>query len=287
MHLDWRQLVWFSDEQLARCDVAAVHLACASGLPGSEKIDVDRCISTLDTLAPWVARYTESCLANRLAGEAQFTEAQTRMRCLPTVVWKGGGIKYNPAKIPEDAPWDLADSFIHGAIYGEGGTCATLPVIYAAVGRRLGYPVKLATAWGPKWNHVVCRWDGPGGERFNVEVNDTGVSFPTDDYYRRFGLDREREEAGRFLKSMTPREELAGFMAERAHCWRASGSLRNCVDSFAWAAALSPKNRFFAATLKRWMLVWQGQLIRRAPPAFPAISLLPGVAVTRSRYLRM
>jgi hypothetical protein len=38
--LDWKQLALESDEQLASRDVAEVHLACAAGLPGAERIDV-------------------------------------------------------------------------------------------------------------------------------------------------------------------------------------------------------------------------------------------------------
>jgi hypothetical protein len=41
-------------------------------------------------------------------------------------------------KIPLDAPLDVADSFIHGIIQGNGGTCASIPVVVSAVGRRLG-----------------------------------------------------------------------------------------------------------------------------------------------------
>jgi hypothetical protein len=270
---DLSTLVRLTDEQLSRLDIAVVNLACAAGLLGSEKIDGERCIRTLDKLAGWVGRYTDHCLALRLPEETEFTEAQTRMRCLATVVWKGAGICYNPAKIPEDAPWHLADSFIHGAIYGEGGTCATLPIIYTAVGRRLGYPLKLATAWGPKWNHLFCRWDDTTGERFNVEVGFTGTSFPSDDYYRRFGLDQEREEAGLFLKSLTPREELAGFMAERAHRWRDCGQLRESADAYAWAVALSPNNRFFLNTLKMRLNDWSAKVKALTPPKFPRLSM--------------
>src|SRR5262249_48450501 len=145
--------------QLGRLDIAEVHLTCAAGLPGAENIDVKRCINALDRMADWVRGYTGHCLAKRVPGMVEFTEPKARMMCLGTVVWKGAGVHYNTAKVPEDALWDLSDSFIHGAIYGDGGTCATLPIIYTAVGRRLGYPIKLVCAWGPKWQHLFCRWD--------------------------------------------------------------------------------------------------------------------------------
>ena len=65
----------------------------------------------------------------------------------------------------------FARLFIHGIIDGPGGTCASMPVLYVAVGRRLGYPLKLVEARG----HLLLRWDDPLGQRlgtpdvFNVE----------------------------------------------------------------------------------------------------------------------
>lgn len=201
--LEFRRLALLCNEELGRYDIVETHLACAAGMPGSEKIDQARCIAEIDKLTEWVRRYTEHCLAHPELADARH-RAQRRMRCLVTVLWKGAKIRYNPAKIPDDAPWSLEDDFIHGVLYGDGGTCATLPVLYTAVGRRLGYPLKLVRSLGQKWNHLFCRWDDPAGERFNVEANYSGVGFHSDDHYRWYGLDRKREEIGRFLVSQTP-----------------------------------------------------------------------------------
>jgi hypothetical protein len=191
------------------------------------------------------------------------------MQCLAQVVWKGAGIRYNPDRIVEDSPWGVEDSFIHGALFGPGGTCATLPILYTAIGRRLGYPLKLVTAWGPKYYHLFCRWDDPSGERFNVEVNYTGVSFPPDDYYRRHGQAPEMEKAGLFMKSKTPKEELAGFLAQRAYCWRQSGRMKECVDSWAWSVGLSSENAYYLDALKRNYGEWLRQVKAREPQGLP------------------
>src|SRR5262249_25642411 len=150
-------------------------------------------------------------------------------RCLVQTVWQAGGVRYHTPPTPEHVRWRLEDVFIHGAILGPGGTCATLPVVYAAVGRRLGYPLRLVSAWGPKWGHLLCGWDDPHGERFNTDANETGVNFHSDDYYRQHGLDPADEAEGLFLKSKTPRQELAGFMAERGCCWQECGRLRDAT----------------------------------------------------------
>ena len=60
-----------------------------------------------------------------------------------------------------------------------------MPVLYVAVGRRLGYPLKLATTKG----HLFARWDGldhsypAWRERFNIEGTHGFSSYP-DDYYK-------------------------------------------------------------------------------------------------------
>jgi hypothetical protein len=272
MLLEWPKLARMPEAQLATYDIALVHLACAAGLPGSEAIDDLACARKIDSLVPGVGRFTDYYLAKGARDFPEETEAQTRMRCLVEFAWRGAGIRYNMAKVPEDAPWELADTFAHGALFGPGGTCASLPVIYTALGRRLGYPLKLVEAWRPRWQHLFCRWDGDG-ERFNVEVNATGVGFPPDDHYRHPALGPEQEREGLYLRSKTPRQELAGFLAERACCWRDSGSLRGCVDSLAWAAGLAPENRVLLNTARARYNEWLREVKRREPAGFPELWL--------------
>jgi hypothetical protein len=91
------------------------------------------------------------------------------------------GVRYD-AEVVADLdrpPLDSRDDFLHGIIAGRGGTCASLPVLYAAVGRRLGYPLKLVRTT----QHLFLRWDDPGGERFNVEISNAGgIDTPPDDH---------------------------------------------------------------------------------------------------------
>src|SRR5690349_13026401 len=58
--LDWHELLPKSNDELAKYDVAAVNLACAAGLPGSERIDFDGCLRTLDAWAGVVRRWTDA-----------------------------------------------------------------------------------------------------------------------------------------------------------------------------------------------------------------------------------
>jgi len=267
--LNFRQLARLDDEELGRQDILDVHLACAERLPGSEKIDVARCRRIVDELAARSTPYTERSLAKGIKVEPDDTEAKVRIRAMLQFLWRGADIRYNLSKITDDCEWGIEESFVHGALYGDGGTCATLPILYTAVGRRLGYPLKLVDAWGPMWGHQFCRWDDPGGERFNIDANHTGVTFFPDAHYRDPGLTPQKEKQGLFLKSKTPRQELAGFMVARAHVCFDHALLRDCVDAYAWAAGLSPENEFHMNMFKARWNDWLDEVKSREPPGFP------------------
>jgi hypothetical protein len=276
MFLDWNKLVWYSEEELNGLDIAVVNLACAAGLPSSEGINHDLCLSKLDYWAMVVRQYTERLLPqfHRKQCDYQNSEAYFRSLCLVTVLQRDMGVGYNPLKTAEDAPFDTEDSFIHGILQGAGGTCATLPVVYVAVGRRLGYPLRLAAALGRKSGHLFARWDDPQGERINIEAAGRGMASPPDEYYRtgRYAVTAEVERKACLLQSMTPRQELSTFLSERGYCWLGLGNHRRAVESFAWASALEPENRALCNVLITHMDEWHRQLERLKPQNFPQLS---------------
>jgi hypothetical protein len=169
---DWRELAPLSDEELGHYDIAAVNLACAAGLPGAEAIDVEDCLRWLDAATDLVRRWTEAGLDEFFQpspAEFKNSEAYFRVLALASVLQRHCGVRFDASKIgagPE-VPFEFHEQFIHGVVQGPGGTCATLPVVYASIGRRLGYPIRLACAK----RHLFARWDDPAaGERFNILV---------------------------------------------------------------------------------------------------------------------
>jgi hypothetical protein len=274
--LNWRQLALLSDGELGRYDIASVNLACAEGLPGASEIDVGECLSRLDAWAKAVLNYTVRLLPHfrEKPHEYENSEAYFRTLALVTVLQRDLGVRYNPAKIPADAQYDTADSFIHGVIQGDGRTCATLPVVYAAVGRRLGYPIKLAAARGKNSGHLFARWDDAAkGERFNIEASGQGLTTPSDDHFRAaaYELPPEVEVDGCLLRSETPRMDLAGFLANRAWRWEDLKDWWRCVDSWAWASSLVPENKLIQNSLRRCLIEWDREQERVKPAGFPEI----------------
>jgi hypothetical protein len=275
--VNWQEYAWQSDEQLERVPVELLNAACAAKLPNAEWLDLPLCTRKLDFYATCVRRYTDECLScfRQQPHEYNHSEAYFRVLCLVTVLQRDFGIRYNPAKIPEDVPLDAADVFIHGVLQGAGGTCASMPVVYAAVGRRLGYPIRLVSAMDKRREigHLFCRWDDPNGERFNIEATNKGLTCDPDDFYRtgRFAVTPEEEWHGCLLKSMTPREELAGFLAERGHCWLDLKRYHDACNCFAFAWALHPANVLLQNRLISTMNAWGAEVMLRQPPGFPVL----------------
>ncbi len=279
--LNVRELAWRAEEELARCDVAECQLACAAGLPGAEKIDVAKCLDWLDRAAKGVAEYTATRMPRYDEDPAVYDKSRNKFRviCLIRYLVGACGLRYNPAKIPSDAPFLVEDTFIHGALFGEGGSCASLPVVYTAVGRRLGYPLKLVAS--P--HHLFCRWDEPG-ERFNIEASDCGINTPPDDHYRTgpYAMPPDAERKRRYLVSLTRRMEVAEFLAERAIHWRNVDNYKKATESYLWADALEPENRAWAFSALHSMDDWRKQLIARTPVGFPQVKV--GIPTQNRRF---
>ena len=240
-------------------DVATMNLLCAQGLPGSENLDMAAGLRTLDE---W-ARHVEVEIARNhhrfVENPAEYENKEDLFKVVMLILTlqQDLGVHYDAASMGVAAlphatqaqiEADLADehyfkdskaAFLHG-ILGEAhtGTCSSLPVLYAAVGRRLGFPLKLVLAKG----HVFVRWDeGEGKERFNMEGTG-GVDSPPDEHYREWPLPISPEEvaSGEYLRSLTPAEELAVFLETRAECLRANGRMDEALVAMSEAYRLRP-----------------------------------------------
>jgi hypothetical protein len=100
------------------------------------------------------------------------------------------------------------------------GTVANLPFLYAAVGRGLGYPLRLALAKG----HVFVRWEG-GKDSIDVEPAAQELRLTNDSYYERWPVQLQPDEiaTGGYLRSLKPAEEAALCLLLRSACLEALG----------------------------------------------------------------
>ena len=257
--LTFGKLVELKPEQLSNLDVAEMNLLCASGLPGAENYVTTKGLRTLDE---WAGIAEKEIARNRhrfLENPAEYDHSENlfKMVILILTVQQNLGVHYDPAMIgaaakpkatQEEIETDLADAsyfknaasvFLNGILSDtRTGTCSSMPVLYTALGRRLGFPLKLVSAKG----HLFLRWDD-GKERFNLEGTGGVNSFP-DDYYKNWPLSLSPEEiaSGEYLKSLTPAQELSIFLESRAMTLRANGRFDEALVALAQAYRLNPES---------------------------------------------
>lgn len=126
------------------------------------------------------------------------------------------GVDYSLDIMNREVFPDSKDVFIHGCLTGKKqGGCVSIPTLCVAVGRRLGYPLQLACTR----KHVFFRWDD-SKEVFNMEACIKGCDTRTDEHYKNWPEQVSKKEikANKFLKSLTPKEELALFLETKGHC---------------------------------------------------------------------
>jgi hypothetical protein len=246
-----------------------MNLLCATGLSPAAEPDIGASLATLQSWAAHVRSETDRHWYRFRQNPTGFenSEGFFRMLMLSVVLAEDFGVHYStrrradPAAARTDDGFfaDPRDVFLHGTLGpGREGTCSSLPVLYVAVGRRLGYPLKLVTTKG----HLFIRWDG-AGERFNVEATAHGLSRFDDKYYRHwpFEVSPAEEAAEGYLKSLTPPEELAVFVSIRGMCLREAGKLSEAADAFAAAARLAPH----CAGYRVMLASLQATLARKSP----------------------
>lgn len=136
-----RRLCALSDAELMIYDIAELNLLVACGLPGAEDLDVGACLRKLDTWANLVRLNTLNWWSEFTGSPETFEHSpgKFQMTALVTILQRYLGVRYHLAF--SEGEYDGTDSrnlFLHGLLSGHGGTCVTMPILYAAVGRRLG-----------------------------------------------------------------------------------------------------------------------------------------------------
>lgn len=270
----WEQLVGYSDTALGAVDVAEVNLACAAGLPGAEGLDVPACLQTLDSWAASVRLETALLQWQFDQAPSAFEEswAYFRVLVMVTVLQRDLGVRYNPSLIDRaDFFRDSRNLFLHGVIASREGTCTSLPPLYVAIGRRLGYPLRLVSTRC----HLFARWEEPDGERFNIECTSLGLNCYPDEHYLDWPIPRTEDDldSPTFLRSKMPREELAEFLAARGHCSLDNERYRDAVPIYAWASRLDPDNPLRRLAVQDAFDRWDRRLQELRPPHFPEFSV--------------
>lgn len=147
----FKDLLALSPAEVERCDIARMNLLCAEGLRGAENLSVESFLSRLDGIVKHVELETRRHYYRFQNNKAEFNHSEGffRMLLMAVTLQEDLALHYNPERItavgvfePNDVFFaDCRDVFVHGMIAEDRrmGTCASMPVLYVAIGRRLGY----------------------------------------------------------------------------------------------------------------------------------------------------
>lgn len=241
-------------------DIGFLNLATAPGLPPDQR---GRIVSDgLKTLDNWAAAVAEQTWKNHhryLENPGEFkSEVEWKLAMMCTVLGQDFKVRYDPTLTSTEQQnasnekffSNPASVFLTGCL-GESriGTCASLPVLYVAVGRRVGYPMHLVAAKG----HLFARWDDDKGTRVNLEAaNAGGFTSHPDSHYRTWParITPQEEKSGSYLQNLSPEQTLAVFMSTRAACLKSAGKSADAISAAAAAFRLAPNLGGIAETLK-------------------------------------
>ncbi len=262
-------LLAMSPDELDKVDLALMNLVCAKGLPGTESLSIPAVLAKLDQWAETVKSETGRHLYRvtdpKYAEHYNHSEARLRAEFLVQTLQEDCGVHYNMDRVREVDFSKPQDLFIHGMVGSDnGGTCSSMPVFYAALGRRLGYPIRLVLAK----QHIFCRWDD-GKDRFNFDgATNGGINFHSDEYYHEWPhkITDTEMAAGEFLKSLTPTEELATFLLQRASCLQAHHRIVEERACLAEALQLMPKSSTLQGALRSTLGIGMPVQTTQRPP---------------------
>jgi transglutaminase superfamily protein len=220
-------------------DIAMANLLCAAAVSAAS-IEMGQYLSTLDKWTERVLLETERHAYRCLRDSNAFYGSISRYRVsmMLQVLQEDFAVHYDPRQISDPDYRDSRHLFIHGILDGSGGTCVSIPVLYVAIGRRLGYPLYLVEAKG----HLFVRWEEMcGREVFNVEGAGNGFSSFSDSYYCNwpYPLSVQEIESEVYLKSLSNTKELALFCVTSGHCLWDNGRHGEALTMFQAAKELA------------------------------------------------
>ena len=277
--------------ELDKVDVGLINILCAEGLPGSEDLQVQKCLDLLDAWAQRVKIETQRHFYRFAEHPELFCHslAYYQMQMLGDVLVNGLRMRYDPKRVEQSLKGldsreaeaafftDSKDIFLFGLLDGDRyGTCASMPFLYVAIARRLGYPVNLVATQ----EHLYVRCEDINGEHLNVEA--TAVSrfkTPPDEYYRDMVTARDRGAeiaGGGWLRPLSNQEIVGHSLLSRLACLRSAGrndealktwdiAAKFLPDTPRWRESINERKREAAGNrdTARWTALWRE--IERAP----------------------
>lgn len=254
----YSELIMLSDSDLAKVDIALMNLLCAQGLPSSKPLEIETTLRTLDQWARLAQESERRYFPQYQQNPSRYDHSLAKFKAVNLALTLKEDLRcgYNMGLVDSSVMTDIrstrffqdsSDLFLHGFM-GEAraGSCASLPILMVAVGRRCGYPLYPVSCKG----HLYCRWDD-GKERFNIEIAIQGVDSKPDSHYMAWPHRTNEAEATveGYFKNLTPVQVLAVFSQTRAFCLLENGRYAESAAAYEVTFRGFPESRLNAQYL--------------------------------------
>jgi tetratricopeptide (TPR) repeat protein len=241
-------LIAKSPEEISQIDLTTLSLSCLGGLPDTDGIDLDQARSRIDKLAALVKDKTAAAEKIMLSENPKFKDSP-EYRALMLVGTLQDDFNYahetfQTSAIPRPPVDDQGknrpeDMFFHGGANQVEGPEIDNPILFVAVGQKLGYPVKLVAAPG----HLFARWETPDGKTlFDIEETPDTMRPRYNDYYRKRKIPNSDKvvKEGHFFQSLTPLQAFAVMLQARGNCLQNLGRTAEADEAYAAAHRFAP-----------------------------------------------
>ena len=255
------QLLALSDEELEKVDVLELDLAVSREIKGHEDLDYDHYCNIVD-------KWTRQFSLKLKESEQIFNSSPHlwkndidlfRFGMLASFLEHEIGVDYNEDQkfIKKGRYTNPGDLFLYGLIDTRRGSCANMPTLHVAIGRRMGWPVSLACIG----HHFVCRFDN-GEKVYSLEataVGRGGYSIGTDkECIQWYDISEQAIKSGSDLHSFSAREMLGTFIGFRARHYNDIGQTALADSDYSLARWAFPENRLIYSN-SFTPFVWRGE----------------------------
>lgn len=110
---------------------------------------------------------------------------------------------------------DYKVSSLYGLLDSRKGTCFSLPLLYAAIAQRLGWPIHLVAA--PR--HFFLRYEDPKLAMKNIEATSYGGYSSDEVYIKDFKISDLALKQGTYMRSLSNREVLGAMIDRHSGHW--------------------------------------------------------------------
>ncbi len=186
-------------------------------------IDIQSYSTKIDTIVSAVREFTRGN-----------TDPDFRVRALNTYLYKVFGMKYD---LNDPHLRNIQNRYLTGILDTRKGSCVSMPLLYASVAQRLGYPVYPVSV--PQ--HIFLRYVDPKLEMQNIEATGGGGYSCDEEYVATLQISFTALLKGTYLKTLSYREYLGLLIEQNGIYWSRHGNNEKAIEYLEIAIELNPR----------------------------------------------